>query len=650
MNRILIVGNANSGKTTLFNSITKSNEHVGNWHGVTVDEKSKNIRYMGNEFCIVDLPGIYSLNAFSLEEQISIDNILNTNDKILYLLDANNFRRGLFLAINLLLKNKNIKILINNYSLFSKNGGRIDVGILAHELGCEVEIIDAKKFKPTGSFFNFQTTPTTPINILQNKLERVEDFEDKDKRELEIELIYEYIFNLSKNSVKKTNKIYGYEKTDKYLLKNIIFFPLFLFLMFFIIYFTFFLVGPILSDYFLLLIDLVVKKPIMAIIKLGIKSSFVINLFEEGVFGACLAVLSFLPQICLMYLFLSMLENSGVISRMAFLLDDFLERIGLNGKMVYTMLMGFGCSTTATLTTKNMPDKNSKIKASILTPLMSCSAKLPIYTTVALAVCGVRSVWIILGLYLLGILIALLLACVFEKTILSSEKNDFIIEFPSLVFPNLKSVCGAVKDSCKQFVVKVFGIIFSMSVIVWLLTNLNVKLQYVGDSSRSILYSFSSMIAWIFKPLNLANPNIICALLIGLIAKELILSSFAISNKVGLGELGASLLVVTNPVNFNFNSAVVFLVFTLLYFPCISNFGIMLKQIGTKYTLLSTVLELSLAYCVAWLVNSILTKNISSMLTCVLVAVLVAFAIINLAKKIKNKDLCNDCTNCTRCK
>ena len=649
MSRILIVGNPNSGKTTLFNSITKSNEHVGNWHGVTVDKKSKIIKFKNQEYEIVDLPGIYSLNSFSMEEQVSIDNILNTSDDILYLLDANNFDRSLFLAIELLTIGKNIKILINNYKSFEKSGGNIDRDKLQQILGCEVEIIDAKKLKASEGFFKFSTNNSIEIINLKNQLKNNENLEEKDKKELKIELIYKKIFEISKKIVKNNQKIYGFNKFDNVLLKNIVFLPIFAILIFGGIYFTFFLFGPILSDYFLLIIDYLFKKPIMAILRLGIKSNFIIKLFEEGVFGACFAVLSFLPQICLMYLFLSLLENSGIISRMAFLLDDYLEKLGLNGKMVYTMLMGFGCSTTATFTTKNMPSKNSKIKASILTPLMSCSAKLPIYTTIALAVCGVTSIPIIFGLYILGIVVALILAFVFEKTILPSEKNQFLIEFPPLKFPDLKSVWGAVKDSCKQFVVKVFGIIFSMSVIVWLLTNINIKLQYVGDSSKSILYSFSTIITWMFKPLNLDNPNIICALLIGLVAKELILSSFAISNKVAMGALGSSLLIATNPIHFNFNSAVVFLVFTLLYFPCISNFGVMLKEIGAKYTILSVVIEFSLAYCVTWLVNGILNKNFSSVLISILTLVVVISSIMFVIKKIKNKKLCSNCINCDKC-
>lgn len=644
------MGNPNSGKTTLFNSLTKSNEHVGNWHGVTVDEKSKNIKFQTGEYQIVDLPGIYSLNAFSLEEQVSIDNVLNTDGQILYLLDANNFKRNLFLAIELLRENKNIKILINNYKYFQKNGGEINLKKLQQILGCEVEIVDAKNFKPTENFFKFHTSNSELIKNINKELNNAENLDENDKKEFKIELIYKNILEIAAKTIKKCEKIYGFSKNDKFLLNNIVFLPLFIILMFCIIYFTFFLVGPRLGGYFLTLIEWTIKKPIMAIINLGIKSQFIIKLFEEGIFGACFAVLSFLPQICLMYLFLSILENSGIISRMAFLLDDYLEKIGLNGKMVYTMLMGFGCSTTATLTTKNMPNKNAKIKASILTPLMSCSAKLPIYTTIALAVCGVKGVGVIFGLYLLGIVIALLLAYIFEKTILPSEKNNFLIEFPPLKVPNFTSVFGTVKDSCKQFVSKVFGIIFSMSIIIWLLTNLNIKFQYVGDSSKSILYSFSSIIAWIFKPLNLSNPNIICALLIGLVAKELILSSFAISNKVALGGLGASLLVVSNPIHFDFASAIVFLIFTLLYFPCISNFSVMLKEIGFKYTAFSVALEFALAYTVAWLANALLTQNISSVLICVLAVVLIIISVIFIAKKIKNKNICNGCINCNKCK
>lgn len=717
MDKIYIVGNPNSGKTTLFNSITQSSEHVGNWHGVTVDSVSKIIKFrtlnnkknkkdtrnnknfnlenesIDNCYEIVDLPGVYSLNPFSLEENISVDTIKSTEcENILYLIDANNFKRSMMLVLELLMLGKNVKILINNYKYFASHSGSIDTNYLQKILGCQVEIIDARKIKLKQEFFNFTTRKTSFITTLKNEIDitntlieknedsdigiksidsavenkfessnqnfnKLNNFENKNNLNIKnkqkftkIKTIYKYILKIADNCVKKENKIYGYNNFDKHLLKLGIFLPLFLLIVFGVIYFTFFLIGPIISNVFLSGLYYTIQKPIMAILRMATSSQFLISLFGEGIFGACFSVLGFLPQICLMYLFLSTLENSGLISRMAYLFDDALNRVGLNGKIVYTMLMGFGCSTSATLTAKNMPDKNAQIKASLLTPFMSCSAKLPIYITVAFAILGVHSVWLIFGLYVLGVSVAILMAIIFERTILPSKHAQLILEFPPLKVPDLHSVWFATKTSCKQFVVKVFGVIFGMSVILWLLNNINIQFQYVGDSGKSILYSFSLIISWIFKPIGLNNSNIVCALLIGLVAKELILSSFAISNKVAnLSALGASLVMSSSAVNFSLASGISFLVFTLLYFPCVSNFGVLAKEIGFKYTLLGVALQLGLAYMMAYLVYTLLTKGVIYALVALLVAIIIILSVNIVYKKSKAKKIFCSCINCNRC-
>lgn len=658
MNKIYIVGNPNSGKTTLFNTITKSSEHTGNWHGVTVDKTSKLIKFNSSDYELIDLPGIYSLNAFSLEEEVSINEINSSAcDKILYMIDANNFKRGMLLALNLLLLNKNIKILINNYKTFNKKGGEIDVSYLHKILGCEVEIINAQKLKVDEKFFNFTTRKTAFVTALQIELNNKTNQENigcdqKNKIKFNnIQILYKYILKIANNSVKNKNFIYGYSKFDKNLLKLSIYLPLFMLSMFLVIYLTFFLVGPFFSDIFLNVLYFTIQKPIMAILRFATKSKFIIALFDEGVFGACFSVLGFLPQISLMYLFLSILENSGLISRLAFLLDDFLEKVGLNGKMVYTLLMGVGCSTTATITAKNMADKNSQIKASLLTPFISCSAKLPIYITLAFALLGVNSVWVIFGLYLLGIVMAMVFAIIFEHTILPSKNNQLILEFPPLQRPQLFSVVKSIKVSCVQFVTKVFGVIFGASVILWLLSNINIYFQYVGDSSKSILYSFSSIISWMFKPIGLNNPNIICALLVGLVAKELILSTFAISNRVcNLSLLGVSLVTTSSAVNFNIASGISFLIFTLLYFPCVSNLGVMLKTIGTKFTLLGVCIQLALAYICSYIVYALCTKGVVHTLIVILTLVIIISSVKIILKKIKSKKILCNCLNCNKCK
>lgn len=645
MSKVFLVGNPNTGKTTLFNSLTKSSEHVGNWHGVTVDAKQKSIVLNGEKIDIVDLPGLYSLNPFSMEEEVSKDAILDAStDKIMCVVDANNFRRNLFLAITLLLEDKNISIVINNYDYFQKHGGKIDCKTLQILLGCDAQIINAQKIKPSKELFDFKTKKSYFINNLKNQIKNVENLE-------KIKLIYKFIdFIAQKCIVKDKTYIYGTCNADKAILNFFIFLPIFLLTMVGVVYFTFFSVGPILSDGFVFLLDIIFKRPAMAILNLGTKSKFITALFEEGIFGACFSVLGFLPQICLMYLFLSILENSGIISRMAFLFDDALQKIGLNGKIVYTMLMGFGCSTTACLTSKNMTERNSKIKVALLTPFMSCSAKLPIYTTVAGALLGANSIWAILGLYLLGVIVATAMAVIFQKTILPTKDDKFVLEFPPLKLPNLRNVVLSVRTSCWQFICKVFGIIFSISLVAWLLNNLNIKLKYVANPKASILYSFSSLISWIFAPIGLNNPSIICALLIGLVAKELILSSFAISNKVSnLNMLSSSLILAPSAVNFNIASGISFLIFTLLYFPCVSNFAIITKEVGVKFAVFGAGIQFASAYLISLFAYALITKGFSCALIVVLAICLCAIAIKYIYKKIKNKKLfCNNCKNCNK--
>jgi len=634
MQKIFIVGNPNTGKSTLFNSLTKSDEHTGNWHGVTVKEKTKIIRLNNEDYEFYDLPGLYSLNTYSLEENVAKNFILNHTDaSIIYIIDANNIKRNLYLLLQLLDLNINVKVCINNYEYFKKQGGYIDVEYLRKELNCEVEIIDAKNCKLTKQFLKF-----TKIN-------------KNNKNNLNITEIYNKINKICKNTIKyNINNIYGNSKLDKLILNGYFFIPLFIILLFLCLFFIFFSLGPFLSELLAILLNVFIKSPVVYFLNSINSSSWIIKIFDEAIFSSVLTICSFLPQVSLLYIFLSVLEQSGIISRMAFMLDDFFSKIGLNGKCVYTMLMGFGCNTSATFTSKNMTDKNSQIKTALITPFMSCSAKLPIYSVVASAIFGVKNFWIILGLYLLGIVVSLVLAKIYDSTILKSKTGDFLIEFPPLRFPDIKEIMSSSIKTSKQFASKVFGIIFSMSIIIWLVSNVGFNFKFV-DTENSILYIICKKVAWLFKPIGLNSPYIISTLVIGLVAKELIVSSMLIFNRVSTTSmLMSSLVLVDSPINFTTATALSFLVFVLLYCPCVSNIAVLYKEVGKKYATIGVVIELLTAYIISMLVYSLVIGNfISSCISVIFVAIVVV-SVKYVLNKLKQKPSCKTCLGCNRCK
>lgn len=632
MKKIFIVGNPNTGKSTLFNNLTKSDEHTGNWHGVTVDVKLKKITIENQELEVYDLPGLYSLNPYSFEEEVTIKTLKENPDaKIIYILDANSMKRNMFLLMQLIKLNYDIKVCINNYQYFEKHGGKLDVEKLSSLLGCECIIFDAKKDRADNTIFEFKKI------IRQN-------YEFSSTKEC-YKRIDEILFNCSSQP---RDYIYGYSKYDKILLQPLIFVVLFLTGLFFALYLIFFLIGPTLSNGITFSLNSLIRLPVSNLLAKITNNNFILSLFNEGIASACFAVCSFLPQVCLLYVFLTMLENSGLISRFAFLCDDFLNKLGLNGKCVYTMLMGFGCNTTATVTAKNMPDKNSRIKTVLITPFMSCTAKLPIYLVIISALFKTSSIWIVALLYILGIIVAFTLAFVLEKTYLPSKSEGFLIEFPPLKMINFKDTLKTSFKSSKNFIKKVFGIIVMMSVIVWLLSNVTCTFRYCGDYSKSILYNLSEKLYFIFKPLGFNSPAIICTLIVGLVAKEMILSTMMIFNHVStIPSLAYSLTDTTSVISLTLPTAVSFLIFILLYTPCVSNIAVMLKEIGNKYTIYGLIQQLIIAYLMSFIAYSIFSFNFVNALLGVLILIVSYFFMKKFARQKRIK--CVSCINCKDC-
>ena len=622
MKNITIIGNPNTGKSTLFNAITKSNLHTGNWHGVTVEASNKAVKFGGDDYNFTDLPGFYSMTAYSFEEQVSIDYVLShKDDHYIYVLDANSLRRNLYLAVQLLATGINMVIYINNYDIFTKNGGKIDINQLAVLLGTRVLIGNAIKQR-------FDDRLIAQTQTSKSKLSNLTTSEQ----------IYEFISNIYAKCVKiNKNYTYGTSRLDKLLLNKWLFLPLFLVSSFLIMYLTFFSVGGFLSNKFVALFEFLVEKPISYLLSLITHTQWLLDLFNDGIFDAFNSVLSFIVPVCLLYIFLGLIEDSGIMARMAFMLDDSLSRIGLNGKSAYTLLLGFGCNTTAVITAQGMTNKNAKIKTALMTPYMTCTAKLPIYSVIAGALFGAKSIFAIFALYMLGILVSICVAGVLEKTILPTCDNSFLLEFPAIRRPTIRKVIKNALKSAKTFLSKVVTIVVGVSVIVWILNNFNFRFSYIPNGANNVLPTIAKVIAPVFSPLGFASVGAVIALIVGILAKELVLSSLILTGALGslCGAAGMS-----------------FLVFVALYAPCISTIAVLKNFIGKKWTTFAVLSQILIAYTLARVTYVLFAGKLSiiDLVLAIIVASIVIFALLR-AKKTKFCACQSSCANriCKKC-
>ena len=701
MKEILLIGNPNTGKTTLFNSLTKSNEHIGNWHGVTVEEKRKKFNAGGEDFELVDLPGIYSLTALSFEEQVAVDYILNNSDKlIINICDLNNLQRNLYLTLGLLELKANVLLAINTMGT-KKPFNEVDVYKLKRELGVEVFLFNPSKKKDINelklvikNMADKQGAKNSPsylkeiqkipeYNKIKNNLNNLEkeklDFYtikilEKDEKitekcsfnskniEINSENIqkiakirYNYISCISEHCIKRLkNTAYGESKLDKLILNRFLSIPIFLGIMALIFYLTFFSVGAYFSGLLSDFIQNVVGKSLVNFISSVCNVPWVIGLIENGIIAGIGSILSFLPQVVLLFFFLSILEDSGYLARLAFSFEDIFKKLGLSGKSVYTLLMGFGCSATATLTARNMEDKNSKIKTAMLTPYMSCSAKLPIYAVLGGAFFGAANLLVVFCLYLLGVVVAIILSMILEKTALKSKNQSFILEFPPYRVPSFKRILNIIGDNLKQFIVRIGSVIFAMNIIIWLLGSFSFSFEYVAGTNKvSMLETFGRILAPIFIPLGFGNWGATSALIAGLVAKEVIVSSIAIFNGIDVSsgsmteQVQSSILNPASAVFFTPASALSYMVFCLIYMPCIATMSVLNKEIGTKWTVISIIIELCIAYVLSFLVynlyNLVASFGAVYLIFILIGIVIISTSIIYIVKHLKSKDKCKIC-------
>ena len=654
-----LVGNQNCGKTTLFNALTGSNQHVGNFPGVTVDQKTGDIR--GEKNCsVVDLPGIYSLRPYTQEEIVSRDFILNQKpDGIINIVDATNIERNLYLTLQLLELRVPMVLALNMMDEVRANGGSIDVQKMSTALGIPVVPISAAKGEGVSELVDQALTVArgrilpkvtdfcaddsavhrclhAVIHLISDHAERLgiptrfcaaKLIEGGDSLESELQLDenekellehcivqmesetgldrnaaladmrYTFIESVVAASVIKCRESREHARSvriDRILTGKYTAIPSFLAVMFLTFFLTFHVIGQRLSDLLAVGIDALTAAADHALTVYGI-NPVVHSLIIDGIFAGVGSVLVFLPIIVTLFFFLSILEDTGYMARVAFVMDKPLRRIGLSGRSIVPMLIGFGCSVPAIMATRTVSSDRDRKMTILLTPYMSCSAKISIYAFFTAAFFPRYGALVMILLYILGIFIGILAALIMNKTVFTGKPVPFVMELPNYRLPGLKSVGLLLWEKAKDFLQRAFTIIFLATVIIWFLQSFDTRLNVVADSSYSLLALIGQWIAPVFAPLGFADWRCATALISGFVAKESVVSTL----EVLLGGVAVTGL-------FSTCSAISFLVFTLLYTPCVAAVATIRRELrSTVKTIGVVLLQCGVAWLAAWVAFAI---------------------------------------------
>lgn len=666
--KIALAGNPNCGKTSLFNAYTGSDQYVGNWPGVTVEKKEGKATIGDKEVTIVDLPGIYSLSPYSMEELVARDFIINGDvDAIIDIVDATNIERNLYLTVQLLELEKPLVIALNFMDEVEKAGIEIDTVRLSKELGVPVVPIVAKTgqgieellhqahrqmhigytIEPDDLYDEFThyihhevssiihdkayavSLPAhwASIKLLEGdkiveeklglskeekeNLEKIyEEYDSSsdlgDRETLVADSRYAYIEKVIraaviKNKARKTESLS--DRIDKVVTHRIFAVPLFLLMMLIMFVLTFGTVGTWLGDMMSLGIDTLSGAVCNALENIG-AAPWLISLVTDGIISGVGGVLTFLPQIALLFFCLSLLEDSGYMSRAAFIMDRVLRRFGLSGKAFIPMLMGFGCTVPAVMGARTMENEKDRRMTILLVPFMSCSAKLPVYGLITSAFFGAKAGIIVFSLYVLGMLAAIVSGIIFKHTLFKGDTAAFVLELPPYRMPSVKNTLRHVWERVKGFLVKAGTLIFAMSVVLWFLQSFDLRLNMVESPSDSILGALGGLIAPVFKPLGFGMWQACVALLTGFVAKEAVVSSLSMFYGFSLTATGAA--VAAAMTGFTPLSAFSFLVFTLLYVPCVAAVSTIRREMhSTKWTAFSVFWQLLVAYIASFAVYQI---------------------------------------------
>ena len=657
---LALAGNQNCGKTTLFNQLTGSNQHVGNFPGVTVDQKIGQVR--GQKGCsVVDLPGIYSLRPYTAEEIVTRDFILNQKpDGIINIVDATNLERNLYLTLQLLTLRVPTVLALNMMDELTGNGGSIDVQKMAQTLGVPVvpicaatadgvsELIDEAVRVAEGKILpqvydfcepgpvhrcihavchqiedhaqaagiNTRFAATWLIEgdsgiedalkldqnekeLIEHSVLQMEQERGLDRNAALADMRYSFIEKLVREAVVKPRESRQHRRSvqaDKILTGKYTAIPIFIGVMFLIFFLTFHVIGAFLSDLLALGIDKLTALTDAALTAYGL-NPVVQSLIIDGIFEGVGSVLSFLPVIVTLFFFLSILEDTGYMARVAFVMDKLLRRIGLSGKSIVPMLIGFGCTVPAVMATRTLPSERDRTMTILLTPFMSCSAKIPIYSFFSAAFFPQHAALVMIALYVFGILMGILAALVLEKTAFRGRPVPFVMELPNYRLPSVKSVALLLWEKAKDFLERAFTVIFLATIVIWFLQSFDTRLNVVESSADSLLAMVGQLLAPIFAPLGFADWRCATALISGFIAKESVVSTLEIL----LGTNALSALFTTK-------SAVSFLVFTLLYTPCVAAIAAIRREVGSPVR--AGIIALSqccVAYLAAFAVFAILS-------------------------------------------
>ena len=650
-----LAGNQNCGKTTLFNALTGSNQHVGNFPGVTVDQKAGVIK--GTDHQVVDLPGIYSIRPYTQEEIVTRDFILKSRpDAIINIVDATNMERNLYLTLQLLTLQVPTVIALNMMDELVGNGGSVDVQKMSEAIGVPVvpisaaknqgitelvdTLIDTASRRVTPKVQDF--CPEGPVHrcihavchIIEDHAQRIniarrfcamkliegeQDFFDalelsqNEKELIEHTVIeMEYETGLDRNAALADMRYNFIEKVcgecvvkakesrehrrsmqiDKVLTHRIFAIPLFIAIMGLVFFLTFNVVGAFLSDVMAYAIDGLTILADRALTAYGI-NPVVHSLVIDGIFAGVGSVVSFLPLIVTLFFFLSILEDSGYMARVAFVMDKLLRKIGLSGRSFVPMLVGFGCSVPAIMATRTLSSNRDRKMTILLTPFMSCSAKIPIYTLFAAAFFPGHELLVMLALYFGGILVGILVALVLKNTAFKGNPVPFVMELPNYRFPSAKSVVLLMWEKAKDFLTRAFTVIFMATVIIWFMQTFDTRLNVVENSASSILAALGRLVSPIFAPLGFGDWRMVTALVSGFTAKEAVVSTFGVILGVSTEQLGIALHSL-----FTTASAASFLAFCLLYTPCVAAVSTIKTELKSGWKTVGIVFAQCL---VAWL-------------------------------------------------